>query len=167
MNAPVGLRGIDRFPKYAFSRDGDVVSYVHKKPRVLRPIRVGQYAGVTILNGDGEAERHYVHRLICEAFHGKPKDGQQCRHLNGDRSDQRAENLAWGTPSENNRDKDAHNTSPKGERNPMAKLTADAVLKMRLIRAETGAPFYKIAGAFGVSAMTAHRAITEKTWRVS
>lgn len=159
------LRGIERFPLYRFSDAGDVISLVRRNPRKLRPIQMGAYTGVTILNEHGALEKQYVHRLICEAFHGTPKEGQQCRHLDGDRTNARAVNLAWGTPSENNRDKDAHNTSPKGERNPMAKLTAERVAEMKHMRAETGAPFHEIGGAFGVTAMTAHRAITGQSWR--
>lgn len=50
-----------------------------------------------------------VHKLVCEAFHGpKPTSGHQVRHLNGDRSDCRAANLAWGTAKENAQDRTAH-----------------------------------------------------------
>ena len=42
-----------------------------------------------------------VHRLVCEAFHGEPAEWQVARHLNDIRSDNRAENLSWGTDSDN------------------------------------------------------------------
>jgi hypothetical protein len=42
-----------------------------------------------------------VHRLVCEAFNGPPEDGQVCMHLNEDSSDNRPENLAWGSQMEN------------------------------------------------------------------
>lgn len=42
-----------------------------------------------------------VHRLVCEAFNGPPEDGRVCMHLNEDSSDNRPENLAWGTQMEN------------------------------------------------------------------
>jgi hypothetical protein len=159
------LRRIDRFPLYLFSETGDVISLVRRKPRKLSPIKMGSYTGVTILNEYGSLEKQYVHRLICEAFHGTPREGQQCRHLDGDKTNACAANLAWGSPSDNNRDKDRHNTSPKGERNPMAKLTADLVAEMKQMRAATGAPFQKIATDFGVTAMTAYRAVTGQSWR--
>lgn len=43
----------------------------------------------------------YVHKLVCEAFHGPRPDGCQCNHKNGDKDDNRAENLEWVTPTEN------------------------------------------------------------------
>jgi hypothetical protein len=61
----------------------------------------------------GEGRRmFYVHRLVCEAFHGLPPDyvdgDAQARHLNGEPTDNRAANLAWGTQSANERDKDRY-----------------------------------------------------------
>ena len=36
-----------------------------------------------------------VSRLVCSAFHGAPKRGHQCHHLNGNIFDNRPENLIW------------------------------------------------------------------------
>ena len=46
-------------------------------------------------------KNYKVARLICEAFHGPAPDGAVCMHLNEDASDNRPENLAWGTQKEN------------------------------------------------------------------
>ena len=40
-----------------------------------------------------------------------------CRHLDGDRTNPRLENLAWGTKVENEADKELHGTVPRGDRN--------------------------------------------------
>lgn len=42
-----------------------------------------------------------VHRLVCEAFNGPPNDGQVCMHLDEDSSNNKPENLAWGSQKEN------------------------------------------------------------------
>lgn len=43
-----------------------------------------------------------VHRLICEAFHGPPPDGQNvCLHIDENSANNRADNLKWGTQKEN------------------------------------------------------------------
>ena len=88
----------------------------------------------------------------------------QVRHLDGNRNNNAASNLAWGTKAENEADKFQHGTTPKGEANPQAKLTRAAVDKMKVVRASTGRSFAKIAAQFGVSTMTAHRAITGVSW---
>lgn len=50
----------------------------------------------------GGQKRHFrVSRLVCEAFHGSCPEGMECLHINGDKSDNRAENLKWGTHLEN------------------------------------------------------------------
>jgi len=61
---------------------------------------------------------HPVHRMVTEAFHGpRPTPQHQVRHLNGDRTDNRAENLAWGTAQENIDDRAVHGTTASGARN--------------------------------------------------
>jgi len=43
-----------------------------------------------------------VHRVVCEAFHGPaPFPKSVVIHLNEDATDNRAENLKWGTQKEN------------------------------------------------------------------
>lgn len=42
----------------------------------------------------------FVHRLVCEAFHG-PANGRTVNHINGVHGDSRAANLEWATLSEN------------------------------------------------------------------
>ena len=65
-----------------------------------------------------------VHRLICQAFHGVPEPVTlQTRHLNGNRTDNRPENLAWGTQYENWQDRKAHGRGCEGEKHPMSKFT--------------------------------------------
>ena len=51
-----------------------------------------------------------VHRMVLEAFHGKAAPGMVARHLNGNGRDNRLENLAWGTQSENMYDTVRHGT---------------------------------------------------------
>lgn len=52
-----------------------------------------------------------VHSLVARAFLSEPEPGQcQVRHLNGQRADNRPENLAWGTNQENVQDMLQHGT---------------------------------------------------------
>lgn len=50
----------------------------------------------------GNADNVYIHRLVCEAFHGVPKEERlQVNHIDCDRQNNHADNLEWCTPSEN------------------------------------------------------------------
>ena len=68
-----------------------------------------RYPVVEICGGGKHAET-LVHRLVLMAFAGDPPEGTECRHLNGIRTDNRIENLAWGTHSENSVDQVRHGT---------------------------------------------------------
>lgn len=50
------------------------------------------------------------------------------RHLNGNGSDNRSRNIAWGTQSDNEMDKARHGTSNRGERQWLSRLTSKQVL---------------------------------------
>jgi hypothetical protein len=67
--------------------------------------------GYLIIAGLPNARSRPVHVLVCLAFHGpKPEPDMVVRHLNGVSTDNRPENLAWGTHSENNFDLVRHGT---------------------------------------------------------
>lgn len=55
--------------------------------------------GYMVVNVDGLTPQ--VHRLVCTAFHGSPSHGMIVDHINRNRSDNRADNLRWTSPSEN------------------------------------------------------------------
>lgn len=66
-----------------------------------------------------------VHRLVLESFVCPRPEGAECRHLNGDPSDNRLANLRWGTSADNKADQRAHGTMS------WAKLTDAQVAAIR------------------------------------
>jgi hypothetical protein len=155
--------GVLDFPDYLFEASGRVLSLV-KRPRILRPGRRGEYPGISLRHRDGKSRSVYVHRIMAEIAHGPCPSGHECRHLDGDRDNADIANLRWGTPIENASDKLVHGTHSRGERNGVAKLTFAQVAEMRAIRARNGMPYHAIADLFGVSTMTAYRAVTHQSW---
>jgi hypothetical protein len=65
--------------------------------------RTTGYVGTNICVG-GKRINFDVHTFVCETYHGLRPEGLEIRHLNGDRTDNRAENLAWGTKQQNQQD---------------------------------------------------------------
>lgn len=53
------------------------------------------------ININGKSKRLYIHRLVCEVYHGQGEIGSWVNHKDGDRSNNHAINLEWSTPSEN------------------------------------------------------------------
>lgn len=93
---------------YRVSSDGQIWSRPRKGTAggVLSPHLSRK--GYLQINLAGKTRK--VHRLVCEAFHGPPERGQLVRHLNGIKTDNRAENLAWGSASQNMLDCVSHGT---------------------------------------------------------
>lgn len=84
-----------------------------RKAGALRPWErsKGHYLCVTLCVNAIESKR-YVHELVLEAFDKpRPAPHYQVRHLDGNPHNNRADNLAWGTPAENAQDKIRHGTS--------------------------------------------------------
>lgn len=65
------------------------------------------HKSVTLVR-DKQLRTFTVHKLVLLAFKGAAEEGQMCRHLNGDPTDNRLSNLAWGTGSENQNDAVRH-----------------------------------------------------------
>lgn len=79
-----------------------------------------------------DGKKQSVHRLVCTAFHGPPPSNRhETRHLDGNGSNNRAENLTWGTSKENTQDKRLHGTYHEGHKNPKAKLSPREVQEIR------------------------------------
>ena len=112
-----------------------------------------------------------VHRFVA-AYHFGPSALQtQCvRHLNDIPDDNRKSNLMPGTSSQNRKDICPKTLSKIGKANAPAliarsrKLTHQAIVSMRERRTLTKDSYAKIAEHYGVTAMTAYRAINKQSW---
>lgn len=101
--------------------------------RILTPrLTPDGYAKVK-LSRHAKSKLASVHVLVLEAFIEPRPDGMQCNHLNGIRHDNRLENLAWVTPSENLQH--AYDvlgrTPPQGQNHGNAKLTEADIREIR------------------------------------
>lgn len=119
---------------YEVSDQGRVCKYKDGRRVLLKINYSGPYGKVGLYPKGITGLTRQVHRLVCEAFHGTPKDFEVVRHLNGNRYDNRASNLTWGTPVENYHDAIIHGTH-KGENNGRSKLTESQVAAIKNILA--------------------------------
>lgn len=103
-----------------------------------------------------------VHLAVLTAFVGPRPAGKQCAHLDGNQRNNRVENLAWVTPSENNLHKRSHGTMYCGERHCRSKLTAVKVVEIRARRNESSSV---LAREFGVSPQLILRIWNREYWR--
>jgi len=93
-----------------------------------------------------------VHKLVCMAFHGMPKTiSMQVRHLDGDPTNNKPENLAWGTQEENWQDRKDHGRGIELEKHPMSKLTNEERRHIRWAVEKGLASQNRIARILGMS----------------
>ncbi len=92
-------RILERNPNYAVSKDGRVLSIRRRK--VLTPKQNWDGYQRVQLWDRGKCEFVSIHRLIAEAFLSNPEKKPLINHKNGDKSDNRIENLEWCTQQEN------------------------------------------------------------------
>jgi hypothetical protein len=164
------------FPKYEISSAGRVRRWVKPGgtwPRVSVPriltgfINHSGYRIVAPRDGRGARRHLIVAREVLRAFVGKePTESHQADHINGNRQDNRAENLVWATPRENRQRQKIHGTYMQGERHPAAKLAESDVAEIRRRRA-TGEVLTSIAKDFGVSFSTVSLIALNKIWRAA
>lgn len=106
--------------RYLVSSLGRVWSQARRHRRVgmlLKPVNGGQgYLVVNLRDGRDNARVHGVHLLLAAAFIGPRPEGQVTRHLNGVATDNRLDNLAYGTYGDNAHDAVRHGTHSQGSK---------------------------------------------------
>lgn len=108
-----------------------------------------------------------VHRLVLEAFVGPCPEGMECRHLDGNPTNNRLENLCWGSKQENMDDRSRHGAwkPVSGERHGSAKLTASDVIEIRKLVHEGRAIQADLAKRYGVRKGTMSRVVSGALWK--
>ena len=102
------MKLIPRFSNYSVTKDGRVWSHnkkgwMHAMKTSFGHLRVNLYS-------KGTCETRTIHQLVLETYIGSRPKNKECRHLNGDKRDNRLANLCWGSHSENIQDAVRHGT---------------------------------------------------------
>lgn len=110
-----------------------------------------------------EYQLYRCHQLVLAAFVGPRPSGQEVRHLNGNRTDNRLENLAYGTRADNMADAKRHGTvyMAPGEDHPNAKLNDESVAAILSSKKTTA----DLARQYGVDSATIGDIRRGVTWQ--
>ena len=90
---------IKDFEDYTVDEQGNVYS-LRKRKYLKQSINKNGYCKVT-LQKDKYKKMYSVHRLVAEAYILNPLQKEQINHINGNKQDNRIENLEWVTAKEN------------------------------------------------------------------
>lgn len=155
---------------YQVSDQGDVMS------RFGRPLKCGvrrvgrrsapKWYRFAYIPGRGQVK---VAQLVLEVFVGPKLPGQQIRHLDDNSLNDCLGNLAWGTRSDNMRDRVRNGNQPinfpdqKGSGNNSAKLSEGQVLDIREAAAQ-GVRHIRLAEQYGVHQTTISGIVRRRYW---
>ena len=106
-------------PGYEVTQDGRVFSVAsnwrgYGRRELRQDLNDDGYPSVR-LTINGKRVRYAVHRLV--ALHHlppRPSERHEVRHIDGDKTNSHAENLAWGTRKENADDRERHGRTSRG-----------------------------------------------------
>lgn len=144
-------RTIEHSPGYMVSSRGRVWS--NRSKIVLKQGTTSSDHQIVCLGTPGNA--HYVHALVCEAWHGPRPDGMVCCHNDGDPTNNTPENVRWDTWHSNVLDRSKHAKS-------FRKLTADDVREIRAMDIKRG-DVKVLAERLNVSRATIHSVLRKRS----
>lgn len=109
----------------------------------------------------GHYSQSSVHRLVAEAFIPNPSEKPQVNHINGDKKDNRVENLEWATASENI----GHSYKCLGRGAPHNKGNRKLTDKQVVEIFEASGSNAEIAAKYGISDVAVGLIKRKKTWK--
>lgn len=150
--------------EYFVTREGDV----YRNEKKLSLSLVKGYKVVTLYFGSFDSRKQKkVHRLVCETYIPNPHNLDQVNHINGNKLDNRVENLEWCNSQYNNIHRSQILKKSIGQEHPKSILSENEIIEIRLRYKRysrqngTGA----IAKDYNVSKSTIQSIISRKSWK--
>lgn len=133
--------------------------------RPLKLITADKYGHLFVTLCPGR-KRILVHRLVLEMFVEPCPPGMQCRHFpDHNPKNNRLENLQWGTPQQNQDDREIHKTKYQGVQCPQSKLTPELVREIRAAATGKRGECYVLARKYGITRDNIRCVIARISWK--
>jgi hypothetical protein len=149
---------------YFVTSKGEVIS---KYGELMTPQKhTGGY--LTLNLWDDINKKHvtrYIHRLVAIAFLDNPENKKCVNHKNGNKEDNRVENLEWATYKENQNHAYDNNLAKSGEACTSSKLTLKQVKEIRARYKKGVITYVELGEIYGVKKQQIERIINNKRWK--
>lgn len=159
------MRFIPQFEDYKITAEGAVWSI---RDFWLKPYTDSTGYLVVDLRKNGKKFQKRIHRLIGVTFILNPENKPNVCHKNGNRLDNRVENLYWGNARDNMHDAIRRGTftfaKSKGEKHKDAKLKQSDIVLIRKLLANSHITLRRIGELFGVHTATISDIKQGRSW---
>lgn len=147
------------YGKYIVYNDGTIFSLQSKM--FMNPINTNGYLSVKI-----GGKLLNIHRLVGELFIPNPNNKKEINHIDGNKENNKVENLEWVSPSENIQHK-IHQLGKehRGSKNGMAKLTLEDVDKIKVLY-QAGYSQKKLGEMFGLTQGKISNVVNGKSYKI-
>jgi hypothetical protein len=151
---------------YQVFEDGAVWSvkgFKFMKPQRQRK-KNGKYYVYVRLSKGGKVKKHYIHRLVAEAFVPNPENKPTVNHKDGNTENNVHSNLEWSTMQEQvDHAWETGLTKSSGERCVTSKLTSLEVCEILALH-RSGTSQAELARSFGISTTQMNRIVNGQSW---
>lgn len=151
---------VEGFEKYEISNYGRVRNFITKKEKKCNLNNQGYLQ--TQLSNNGIRKNFRINRLVAITFIPNKNNYTQVNHIDGNKLNNRVDNLEWCLPKDNIRHAiDNKLRDMNGSSNPNSKLSLEDVIYIK----SSSLSSTELAEMFNVSRQNIHYIRKNKTWR--
>ena len=149
---------------YFIDIEGNV--YNKDKKKLTPQKHTGGYSKVCFWDKNKKKRlNRFIHRLVAINFIDNPNNYKYVNHINGDKTDNRVENLEWCSAKHNTNHAVKNGLIKSGEKSTSSKLTEKQVIEIRNTYKKGVITYVQLAKKYGISKQKIERIVNRKRWK--
>jgi len=153
------IRSVDRYIYCTRNK-----SYSLMKGRILKQTFGGNYYGVT-LTKDNNKKYKLVHRLVAELFIANSENKSEVNHIDGNKKNNKLNNLEWVTHKENESHASRLNLKANGENHHNSKFKNNDIINIYKTYHNKLKTLSQLAKKYNVAYTTIDYIVSKKYWK--
>lgn len=154
------IRSVDRI---SYTKDEKEKWYKGRELQIFQTER--GYCYVNITSSKGTTTQYKIYRLVATCFvDGKKRGKTQVNHKDGNKENNKSENLEWASNKENSKHAQSNLLYCQGSKHPHSKFSEDEILKIRE-QYKSGASQAELRKKYHVSNATMFNIVHNISWK--